>query len=1452
MTQFTYRRIDEQTTSGTELARILEQARDAQLSSHAGPTTPQALLSDGTPEVYAVRGTVWLREVSAERNELLVYDGEESHLILAFNPSNHEPLPLPLPGSTSFGAWRGEYLNDPDTTFVRGDVVFYPPTNLVYFRHAEGAGAETTAGGAPLLATWTPFAVYSPSGLGGGGATTFAELTDQLPADKVDANTIPGSVLVTGSIPLNKLETTVATSAQLSTEATTRSTGDSNLQGLINALTANFPVQTTNIGNLQVTEAKLAANLSTLFNSLLTGASFNSGNLVFTRRTGTPITLAIGTSGGGGGGTTMADGVVTAATFDDETKQVTLTTSTGDAVILNMPEVVTLTELTAALTTLGQTITTLEQKVDGQKIADSGISYYETRHTGKPPIIPRSLLESITVNNNTIDPTYNYLIDPVFQVPGTNPAVDWYYKGNNIPAALSALPLWRAAVATIKFTDNTYAFRMYDPFEPLETSIEAATAAAGTASNAAAEARRRADGALGGNTKVIYSRNTRISPADIPERSNVQDGQTVIASDNHLIINGLAARSGPGAWYDAPAQAVGDGQLVTCHIKTNLFPGTNTHSATFGPSSDYVLPEDIPTDIVLEDDFNAAVRSLVSKSNQHRLGLVSNGASNFAGAFTAAGEIITSTGEYRVIFGDGLPHNDATFLFEIEELDGSAADHSLITFRAVDGSNTIIPNSTALINAGAGRTIEVRFPASVAADTIRGVLISHGEQQNFRMRLLSAEITTQTEIVRLEGLIGRVDGVIFHTQVASDADVVDPEITFTTVPIIGVRNYVVGAGAGGSEVWTTTRAAKVAGMTRYVVVAWPNKIGDELSQTPPIPLDAGASEPTAGDSPVARTTLATVFNTPTVLTVGAAGNYGVWRRITLNRSLESMRGQDLILNMTHSSTPVSSITISPRISVDQLLSMIPRPASSIGVLATVNDTQRLNIGFGRGEMSGARNAFIAPIEGEPNSFMIASAVYDISSVGSVLYQGASDQTNADLITKKVTIPITNTTQGPDGDNIPQGNFYSPAIPVPANNELGITQALAGSGDIRLDRIRFNERMECSGTLRIQHSFRQEPLEATGFEIVVRRDGSFLLDAVAREVWQTAAITNSQEPVDRAIPFSKFQFEVGDELEIRFIVDDGEGGGEPILDFSGSLFIFEEEAPIATSTAGFQTGSAVIEEDSAAVSGVLVADNVAQQQTGAFVPLTGITRDNTSELKIDVSQIDQAVPPFSNNNWRLRIRNHLVPSGNADHDVPLQATFDGRATATIPHLDIGEGSNSIAIYNPSSQALNITGLPFTATRTIINAAQNYQWRKVLDVLLPQSLTQHAVSELTETLTEENTRALRLVFGTGNNLMDRGDFPDMNPAPFTNNLSSIAFRAQDPLFGYDINTRGRVLLRGSESAGFSPDADDFDVFSRIQFGSFNDEAEITHVRHTAFIFRPEGLRLQVWAEMRGVVE
>jgi hypothetical protein len=86
MSQFDFGVIDPAATSGSQLAALLTQWRDALNSGHRGAARP----------AYVRPGMVWVQEVSDSRWDLLLHDGAADQLLRSFNPDTGTPYPLAL------------------------------------------------------------------------------------------------------------------------------------------------------------------------------------------------------------------------------------------------------------------------------------------------------------------------------------------------------------------------------------------------------------------------------------------------------------------------------------------------------------------------------------------------------------------------------------------------------------------------------------------------------------------------------------------------------------------------------------------------------------------------------------------------------------------------------------------------------------------------------------------------------------------------------------------------------------------------------------------------------------------------------------------------------------------------------------------------------------------------------------------------------------------------------------------------------------------------------------------------------------------------------------------------------------------------------------------------------------------------------------------------------------
>ncbi|MFP2768020.1 hypothetical protein [Oceanisphaera sp. KMM 10153] len=86
MSQYDFGVIDPAATSGTQLAGLITQFRDAVNSNHKGAARP----------TYVRAGMMWVKETSATQWDLMLYDGQIDLLLRSLNPQTHKLLPLPL------------------------------------------------------------------------------------------------------------------------------------------------------------------------------------------------------------------------------------------------------------------------------------------------------------------------------------------------------------------------------------------------------------------------------------------------------------------------------------------------------------------------------------------------------------------------------------------------------------------------------------------------------------------------------------------------------------------------------------------------------------------------------------------------------------------------------------------------------------------------------------------------------------------------------------------------------------------------------------------------------------------------------------------------------------------------------------------------------------------------------------------------------------------------------------------------------------------------------------------------------------------------------------------------------------------------------------------------------------------------------------------------------------
>ncbi|MBF8728843.1 hypothetical protein IRZ59_00130 [Pseudomonas guariconensis] len=84
MSQFDWGVIDPNSKSGPQLALDLNNFRDALNTLHRGQSRP----------AYAQPGMTWVKEVSAERWDLMIFDGSEDLVLRSLNPTTSQILPF--------------------------------------------------------------------------------------------------------------------------------------------------------------------------------------------------------------------------------------------------------------------------------------------------------------------------------------------------------------------------------------------------------------------------------------------------------------------------------------------------------------------------------------------------------------------------------------------------------------------------------------------------------------------------------------------------------------------------------------------------------------------------------------------------------------------------------------------------------------------------------------------------------------------------------------------------------------------------------------------------------------------------------------------------------------------------------------------------------------------------------------------------------------------------------------------------------------------------------------------------------------------------------------------------------------------------------------------------------------------------------------------------------------
>jgi hypothetical protein len=83
MSQYDFGTMDPTTTSGSQLATVMNNLRDALISCHKGPSRP----------TYAVAGTIWLNDATPTAQALNFYDGTQDITFGYFNSTTHAFTP---------------------------------------------------------------------------------------------------------------------------------------------------------------------------------------------------------------------------------------------------------------------------------------------------------------------------------------------------------------------------------------------------------------------------------------------------------------------------------------------------------------------------------------------------------------------------------------------------------------------------------------------------------------------------------------------------------------------------------------------------------------------------------------------------------------------------------------------------------------------------------------------------------------------------------------------------------------------------------------------------------------------------------------------------------------------------------------------------------------------------------------------------------------------------------------------------------------------------------------------------------------------------------------------------------------------------------------------------------------------------------------------------------------
>ena len=262
---------------------------------------------------------------------------------------------------------------------------------------------------------WEPDATADPgSGISAADAEAIVERYTGQSAD-------------TDDFPESKIPDTIARDSELAGERTSRQQGDTALgrriDGKANSVHTHTEAQVTGLTTELATKAD-AVDLNALFD----GASIQGRVITFTRHNGVDVTVTVPAATGG-----MADGVVTAGSYDPATQLITLTVQGGTNVEINCNALVNNAELVAAIKV------ETDARAAAIKTVTDRIAAEETARAAGDKWVSRTASSAAELHNvltGTSEMALARMIELTDEVDEVHQGITYDHKGNSIGYAL--------------------------------------------------------------------------------------------------------------------------------------------------------------------------------------------------------------------------------------------------------------------------------------------------------------------------------------------------------------------------------------------------------------------------------------------------------------------------------------------------------------------------------------------------------------------------------------------------------------------------------------------------------------------------------------------------------------------------------------------------------------------------------------------------------------------------------------------------------------------------------------------------------------------------------------------------------------------------------------------------------------------------------------------------------